>query len=327
MITTVSDPSQVAEARRLAVEVCRQSEFPAARDGMVAIAVTELATNLIKHGGGGHLIVDRFADAAGSGIEVIALDSGRGMADVERCLRDGYSSAGSPGTGLGAVARQSDIFHIFSRPGLGTAIVARFISGPRRGDGVALGAAVSVYPGERVCGDQWSFGEARTGPTLLVADGSGHGPDAHRAACLAVEAFQTHLQKDCVPLVERIHAALLPTRGAAVAVARVDVAAQKIRFVGVGNIAGALVVDGELRHMVSNNGIAGHTAPRIREFEYGFSGAPLLVLHSDGLSTRWGFGGYPGLVAQHPSLIAGVLLRDHRRGRDDATVVALRVNP
>ena len=98
MITTVSDPSQVAEARRLAAEFCRRAAFPAARDGMVAIAVTELATNLVKHGGGGQIIVDHFADAAGTGIEIVALDRGRGMDDVERCLRDGFSTAGSPGT-------------------------------------------------------------------------------------------------------------------------------------------------------------------------------------------------------------------------------------
>jgi hypothetical protein len=142
-----------------------------------------------------------------------------------------------------------------------------------------------------------------------------------------VDAFQTHVQKDCVTLLERIHRALLPTRGAAVAIARVDPGARKIRFVGVGNIGAALVVNGELRHMASQNGTAGFVTHRITEFEYGFTGAPLLILHSDGVSTRWGLGGYPGLAAQHPSLVAGVLLRDQRRGRDDATVVALRATP
>jgi hypothetical protein len=76
--------------------------------------------------------------------------------------------------------------------------------------------------------------------------------------------------------------------------------------------------------MVSHNGTAGHLAPRIREFTYPFTGKPLVILHSDGLSTKWGLADYPGLAASHPSLIAGVLFRDHRRGRDDATVVAVR---
>jgi hypothetical protein len=109
-----------------------------------------------------------------------------------------------------------------------------------------------------------------------------------------------------------------------VALARIDVAAKIIRFVGVGNIAGTLVSDGAVRRMVSHNGTAGHIAPRIREFTYAFAGTPLVVLHSDGLTAKWDLGAYPGLAAQHPSLVAGVLFRDHRRGRDDALIVAMR---
>ena len=121
-----------------------------------------------------------------------------------------------------------------------------------------------------------------------------------------------------------MHRALMPTRGAAVAVARIDAGARTVRYVGVGNISGVLVSDGGTRHMVSHNGTAGHVAPRIREFTYEFSGDPLVILHSDGLTPRWDLGAYPGLATQHPSLIAGVLLRDYRRGRDDASVVAMR---
>jgi hypothetical protein len=79
--------------------------------------------------------------------------------------------------------------------------------------------------------------------------------------------------------------------------------------------------------MVSHNGTAGHVAPRIREFTYEFDADPLVILHSDGLATRWDIASYPGLTVQHPSLVAGVLLRDHRRGRDDASVVAMRAAP
>ena len=111
------------------------------------------------------------------------------------------------------------------------------------------------------------------------------------------------------------------------AVARVDVAARTVRFVGVGNISGILVHSNGARHMVSHNGTAGHVAPRIREFTYEFDADPLVILHSDGLATRWDIASYPGLTVQHPSLVAGVLLRDHRRGRDDASVVAMRAAP
>jgi hypothetical protein len=97
-----------------------------------------------------------------------------------------------------------------------------------------------------------------------------------------------------------------------------------VRFVGVGNIGAVLASGGESRRMASYNGTAGHVAPRIREFTYPFTGRPLVIMHSDGLSARWDINAHPGLAANHPSLVAGVLFRDHRRGRDDAAVVAMR---
>jgi hypothetical protein len=139
-----------------------------------------------------------------------------------------------------------------------------------------------------------------------------------------VQTFLQHAEAPCEAILERMHAALAPTRGAAVAVARIDTAARMVRFVGVGNIGAIVTEGGRTRHMVSHNGTTGHLAPRIREFTYEFASDPVILLHSDGLTSRWDLAAYPGLAAQHPSLLAGVLLRDHRRGRDDASAVAMR---
>src|SRR5262249_48003798 len=160
--------------------------------------------------------------------------------------------------------------------------------------------------------DGWSFAATEAGPTLLMVDGSGHGPEANRAATVAIELFREHKADDGVRLVERIHRALLSTRGAAVGLARIDMGARLVRFVGVGTIAATTISDGTARRMVSHNGTAGHIAPRIREFTYPFVGRPMVLLHSDGLTTKWDLSHYPGLATQHPSLIAGVLFRDHR---------------
>jgi hypothetical protein len=175
-----------------------------------------------------------------------------------------------------------------------------------------------------VCGDNWAWSDAARGRTIMLVDGSGHGVEAARAADAAVQTFLQHADAACEEIVDRVHRALASGRGAAVAVARIDTAAHVVRFVGLGNISAMLVDTGKARHMVSHNGTAGHIAPRIREFTYDFTTNPLLILHSDGLTSRWDFAAYPGLAAQHPSLVAGVLLRDHRRGRDDASVVAMR---
>lgn len=325
MFTEVTDSSQVAQARRLIGDLAREIGFPRERIDKIALVVTELATNLVKHGGGGHIHAHQCDDAGGAGLEVLALDRGKGMVDVGRCMQDGYSTAGSPGNGLGAIARLADDVQVYSRSDLGCAIMVRILQRPASNQhGALLGAVLAPYPGELVCGDNWSFMQSKAGPTIMLVDGSGHGVEAARAAKVATEIFASNAAESCETIVAVMHSALAATRGAVVGVARIDTAARVVRFVGIGNIAGRLILAGELRHMVSHNGTVGHVAPRIREFTYKYAGNPLVILHSDGLTTRWSHAAYPGLAGQHPSLIAGVLLRDHRRGRDDASVVAMR---
>jgi anti-sigma regulatory factor (Ser/Thr protein kinase) len=329
MIVTVADSSQVGEARRAAVAAATGQGFAAERSGPIALVATEMATNLLKHAGGGMLIVGSFDDSEGRGLELLALDRGPGMADFDRCLADGFSTAGSPGSGLGAIMRQSDRIAVYTRPGLGTALMARFVREAAQKGKLACeaGLIVEPYPGEKVCGDGWAVSSAAHSKTLLLVDGLGHGPQAAHAAEMAVKVFSEQANRECVPIMETIHRALAPTRGAAAAIARIDVEAGLIRFVGVGNIAGQVLDSGETKRMVSNNGTAGHLAPRIREFTYPFKRAPLVVMHSDGLGTKWDLSAYPGLAVNHPSLIAGALFRDHRRGRDDASILVVRITP
>lgn len=327
MITTVVDPSHVGEARRIAREFARRAGGNEALLGRIALVATEMATNLVKHTGGvgGMIALEQFSDAQGSGIELVSIDKGPGMPDVGLSLADGHSTAGSPGTGLGAISRQADQLSIYARGG-GSVVSARFVLAPSRGGATAIdiGALQDAYPGESVSGDGWAFTVGARGPTLLVVDGSGHGPFAAQAAETATRVFDEHANEDCVALVERLHRSLVPTRGAALAVARIDAREKVIRFVGVGNIAGSLLSGVEIRQMVSHNGTAGHIAPRIREFTYPFSAMPCVILHSDGVSNRWRIADYPGLATCHPSLIAAVLFRDFRRGRDDATIAVMR---
>jgi anti-sigma regulatory factor (Ser/Thr protein kinase) len=326
MFTVVQDASQVAHSRRLLSDYAARAGLPESRVGKLAIVVSELATNLIKHAKGGEIFASSFDDADGTGIEVTSIDRGPGMADVVACMRDGFSSFGSLGQGLGAIQRQSDHMRIYSRPGLGTVVAVRFVTNPTVAcSAVQCGVAAAPYPGELVSGDGWAIDCHDNDLTMLMADGSGHGADACRAATLAKDVFRDHATESCEDILARVHRALMPTRGGAVAIARVDRAAKIVRFVGVGNISGTLVTGDRPHHMVSHNGIAGHVAPRIREFTYPFSGNPLVILHSDGLSSRWNLSAYPGIMLQHPSLAAGLLFRDFRRGRDDASVVVARV--
>jgi anti-sigma regulatory factor (Ser/Thr protein kinase) len=327
MIIAVADSSQVAAARRAATELAGRHGFDKDHAGRVALVATEIATNLLKHATRGELNIEHYDDASGSGIELLGLDKGNGIADMAKALRDGFSTAGSPGNGMGVMQNQTDQFEVFSRAGSGTAVVARIAAAasPPPQATPLIGAVVVPYPGETVCGDAWAFGAPNGKPTLLMVDGSGHGSQAEAAAKVAVQSFNDQLRENITVLVEEMHRALAPTRGAAVAVAQYDRAQGIVRYVGVGNISGAAVSGAEVRRMVTHNGTAGHVAPRIREFDYPFAGGGTILLHTDGLSARWDLGQYPGLSMSHPSLLAGILYRDHRRGRDDASIVAMRV--
>ena len=130
---------------------------------------------------------------------------------------------------------------------------------------------------------------------------SGTGSGAADAARLAVAAFESAPDLSPAAQVAAIHDALRGSRGAAVAVARIDPARGQLAYSGIGNIAGAIVSGAVTRHLVSGNGTAGHSAGRINEFAYPWSDDALLVMHSDGLGSRWQIGSYPGLPSRHPA--------------------------
>jgi hypothetical protein len=189
---------------------------------------------------------------------------------------------------------------------------------------VVVGAVSVPHPGEEVCGDGWALVDDGDGALVLVCDGLGHGPLAAEAATLATEAFVAGTESRPAPLIDRLHEALRPTRGAAVAVAELDRRHCVVRFSGIGNIAGRLLGDGPSRALVSHHGIVGHSVHKVQEFQYPWPKEGLLVLHSDGIVTKWSLERYPGLINRHPTLVAAIIYRDFRRARDDATVVVVR---
>jgi anti-sigma regulatory factor (Ser/Thr protein kinase) len=324
----VTEQSQPAAARRAAVWLAQEAGTDELTIGNIALVVTELATNLVKHAQGGELLIRRFGPEGCEGIEVLSLDKGPGMSNVSRSLEDGFSTAGSPGTGLGAVLRTAGEFDVYSQPGKGTAIVAR-VRGRQGGreepQAQAVGVVQQAKPGEAVCGDNWIVRWFADGWVCAIADGLGHGLIASQAATAIVEALRrAPANRTPVELVEAAHQAAKPTRGAAVGIAVLDRPKGLLRFAGIGNIA-ALVVNGtERRHLVSHNGIIGHDYRKLAEFSQPWHAQSLLLLHSDGIATHWDLERYPGLLSRDPSLIAGILYRDFKRGRDDATVVVVK---
>jgi anti-sigma regulatory factor (Ser/Thr protein kinase) len=324
-LVTVADESQIGEARRAVAVACHRLGLDETVTGKAAVVVTEAATNIVKHAGGGEILVRAVAD----GIEVMALDRGPGIADIAASLRDGYSTAGTQGSGLGAIRRMASTFDIYSAPGLGTAVLARILppaatTAPANGNLVAISAVSLPIAGETLNGDAWVEQGTERGKRILVVDGLGHGPVASEAAHAAIEAFRAAPREEPAAAVETCHLAMRSTRGAALAVAEISVQPGLVRFAGIGNIAGSIWNGSVSHHTVSLNGTAGHGTIRPREFSYPWPAGSLLVMASDGLATRWSLERYPGLASHDPALVAGILYRDHSRRRDDVTVVVAR---
>jgi anti-sigma regulatory factor (Ser/Thr protein kinase) len=330
----IEEASQCGEARRIALRVAGEAGFDEVRAGKVAIAVMEMCTNILKHAVTGEIllqITDPGSEGMAPQLEILSLDKGPGMRDLEQCLVDGYTTGSSPGQGLGAIRRLSDETDFYSAPGEGTAILARWpVAEMERGNQgdpppLRVGAVnVSKY-GESFCGDSWGIEQAEGVSTVLLADGLGHGYEAGQASLEAVRILRDNPDLPPGSLLDLTHRALRSLRGAAVSIARVDQVAGKVTFSGLGNVMAQIYTgDQRSQHLVSVNGTAGHQTARIREFTYPWPADGILVMHSDGLSTSAGLDPYPALAFRDPSLIAGVLYRDFSRGRDDATVVVAK---
>src|SRR5262245_26065759 len=325
---SVTEQTQPASARRKAIELANEAGLDETTVAGIALLVTELGTNLVKHAIDGELLMRRIDMDGEAGLEILSLDKGPGIQDIGRSLEDGFSTRGTSWTGLGSVRRKASNFDIYSQSNKGTAIVARIITPHFRMpiQGVQpVGVIHQAIQGEMLCGDDWIVREFADGWVCAVVDGLGHGVVAAEAAAPMIEAIRTAQgRKTPGELIEAAHHAARATRGAAMAVAVVDTARNLLRFAGIGNIVGVIVGKELPRHLVSQAGIVGHQYRNLSEFTYPWSNDAVLVLHSDGIRSQWDLSAYPGLLSHDSSLIAGVLFRDFMRERDDATIVVVK---
>lgn len=293
----------------------------------LSVVVNGMAGNIARAAGVGQIILRPVGEHSTGCIEVLAIDKGPGIGDMTRAMRDG---------GLADVKRVADLFDIYSHRGHGTAVVAHV--GSRTGaDSIARCAASEMHAslgvvcvplhGEEECGDAWAVEAEPERLVTLLVDGLGHGPEAALAALAALSAFRDAAAAAPEIMLTVMHSALHDTRGAALSVTVIDKSRGTVRFCGVGNVEGRVVTVDTNRHLIPQNGIVGHTMPRPQAADVPWPTGGRLVLYSDGISSQWRADRYPGLLARHPALLAGVLFRDYARDRDDATVVVFRDTP
>jgi hypothetical protein len=257
------------------------------------------------------------------------------MREPERMLEDGVSTYGSAGEGLGAIRRQSDIFDLYSLPQVGTVIVSQVFKSKTNASGIntqiEIGSILVPKPKEVDCGDGFAIIKKEHAVFLLAMDGLGHGAYAHEAAQQAVETFCKQPESDPASALRAIHDSIKRTRGAVGFAAFIDIRKNTISYCGIGNIAGKLfspqLVAGNAtyKNVISYNGILGHNVPGSfsnHSLEWGRNN--LLIVHSDGLKSRWELGKYPNLHRHMATTIAAVLYMTHSRHTDDTLVLVCK---
>ncbi|MCP9208747.1 SpoIIE family protein phosphatase [Streptomyces sp. HD1123-B1] len=320
----VDHHSAVHLAAATAREVARERGLPGALPDQAAVIASELASNLDKHASDGTLYIQ--PTPLGTGVEILAADRGPGMAELERCLADGYTTAGTLGVGLGAVSRLATHFTIRTGTGSGggTWACARLTPPGEREAGLQdVGSVCLAVEGEEECGDARAVVQAGEIRTAAVVDGLGHGPQAAEAARVALRSF---LGDPGLPLPEVLTAmnrVLRRTRGAAVGLLRLG--PEGAEYCGIGNVrALTLTHEGVHHRLTGQPGVVGWSMPPPRAHGFPVPPGATVVLYSDGIDCRWARDPSPSLLRLPPSLLSAALAHGHRRLRDDATVLATR---
>jgi anti-sigma regulatory factor (Ser/Thr protein kinase) len=318
----ITDMSSVGEARRRALLVAQRLGFDETRAGELALLATEASRNVLVHGGGGDVVVSGMGGDGHPVARILALDKGPGIPNVAQAMTDGYSTAGTMGGGMGAMKRLATSLEVFT--GRGGTILLLELGEAAALDKLRIAGLAVPHPNERFCGDAWAFHHDEDRMKVLLVDGLGHGRDAANAADEAVAAFHKRVELKPGELLSILHDALKKTRGAVAAIAEIRPKEGVLTYAGVGNISAVVLSGGASRCLVSHNGTLGMVTSRIQEFRADWPADTVLVLHSDGLQSRWDLSSYAGLMARHPAVIGAALLRDFRRQRDDASVVVVK---
>ncbi|MCW2864306.1 MAG: magnesium or manganese-dependent protein phosphatase [Actinoallomurus sp.] len=329
---TVADESQVHGAAAAASAAALAAGLDAADLATCELLATELATNLVRHAVGGRLLMNVSGRGA---VQIVAVDRGPGIADVAASMTDDFSTGSSLGAGLGACRRGAAQFDLYSRVGQGTVVLARVGPAAAEPSGlIEVGGVITPHPDESAVGDGFGLAWETHRMTVGVVDGLGHGVEAAEARQAALELLEQQPALGSAGLLREIDEGLRVTRGAAAAIAQIDGWSRQLSFAGVGNVTGRLFRPRADQTLISRPGIlgAGHgvgvaARPRLHRLVSADWIAPaVLVLHTDGITSRWDPADYPGTDHHHPAILAALIWRDALRGGDDATVVVVRTS-
>ena len=337
MILEIDSNADVGVCRRKAVSLAGLLGFDDVKTGEVAILVSELVTNVLKHGGGkGRITICKLLDNNNhKALEILCCDGGSGINNLEKAMDDGFTNKQSLGIGLGTIRRFSDIFEVDPIDTVVNGIdsgsyqykhclrVVKWvpeITWKGKNKDLQIGAFSRSKPLETLNGDAYVISHLTTTKTIVaIIDGLGHGKEAHLASNIVKEQILLKLNLPLNELVSYLHNSIRGTRGAVVGIVLIDTETSKLYFVGIGNIEGFINSLSGKKSLISFGGILGHNIRTPRTFEFHFTQGDVLCLYSDGLNSRWNVNDIDW--NEHPQKIADLLINNYSRENDDATVL------
>lgn len=186
---------------------------------------------------------------------------------------------------------------------------------------IAVGTASRPYPGEDVSGDLCDLRRGEQTCRIAVIDGLGHGPEAATAALAARDALAAHPDASAVEALGLCHRVLAGTRGAAISIAVIDSRSAQLTYAGVGNVEGRVWQEGQEQRLTIYRGIVGKAMPTVRPFTVGLAEDWLLLMHTDGISSRFALPRISPLNGGMPEALAERMLQEWGREHDDAMMV------
>ena len=247
-----------------------------------------------------------------------------------KVLEDHFSSSNTLGHGLGSIRRLSDVFDIYSAPGWGTISLVRVFKNlkknkPKPGT-IRFGGLLLPKPGETVSGDGYHFRTTRNGFAVMLADGLGHGKEAHEAVRQATSVFQSAIIQEASDMIRDIHNAIRKTRGAVINVYIFNEPQNNWHVCGVGNIATKFIGGIMQKNYIPYNGIVGHNIPNtindviLKKEEYNH-----FVACSDGIKSRWDLTRLGDTAKKDPLILSAAIYKEFARQTDDMSVVSCKI--
>ena len=331
MVFKAEDRSYFAILKKDIHALAVSASFSAAKLGELDIIVAEVVSNLVKYAGGGQLLVKLIEENGIQGIEIISIDDGPGMTDVNRMISDGVSTRNTLGQGLGAMKRLSDVFQVYSLKDWGTVILMRLFNEDlplfQKASREEIKSVVIPKPGETACGDGFFQLVTREHIKIFLGDGLGHGPDAENAVVEGGKSFMNCTETDPVGIIRCMNTEIKKTRGLVGTVAVFDIQARKWRICGVGNITTKIMSPTTAKNLMSYNGIIGLNVPRtLNAQEVTYEKGQHLILYSDGIKSKWDPAKYAAIQRYDASILAAAILKDQARLTDDMSVAVCKIN-